>query len=369
MADIARHPAFAAERRRAGQGPAPGRHHAAAGIADRASPSARCVRWSTARTHPYGSVGVGRQGERGRGADPGRSRQAVHDTWLRPDLARITVVGDITMDQLLPLLEQRFGNWQTRRRPAPHKDLDVAIPRGQAADRRDRPAQFAAIDDRCLAHVLPVDGTAPQHGIARSRQPGDRRRLPLAAQSGPARGQGLDLLRLFLSSARTRARSWSRPTARCRPTRPADSIKAMIADMAAFPGKRGVDATELQRVTDGNIRGLPNSFQTNSQVLAGSSTTRTRPARRLLRPTAEDLPRDRRQGDRFSRGELPAAERHDDRRGRRPQQDRRPAQGPRHPDRVPRGERVLTVPRWPARVFSRSSSAARRRSPGRRIAA
>ena len=31
--------------------------------------------------------------------------------------------------------------------------------------------------------------------------------------------------------------------------------------------RKGVDATELQRVTDGNIRGLPNSFQTNSQVL------------------------------------------------------------------------------------------------------
>jgi predicted Zn-dependent peptidase len=32
-------------------------------------------------------------------------------------------------------------------------------------------------------------------------------------------------------------------------------------------GAKGVDASELQRVTDGNIRGLPNSFQTNSQVL------------------------------------------------------------------------------------------------------
>jgi predicted Zn-dependent peptidase len=32
-------------------------------------------------------------------------------------------------------------------------------------------------------------------------------------------------------------------------------------------GAKGVDATELQRVTDGNIRGLPNSYQTNSQVL------------------------------------------------------------------------------------------------------
>jgi predicted Zn-dependent peptidase len=37
--------------------------------------------------------------------------------------------------------------------------------------------------------------------------------------------------------------------------------------MAAFPASKGVDATELQRVTEGNVRGLPNRFQTNSQVL------------------------------------------------------------------------------------------------------
>ncbi|MGC1270595.1 MAG: insulinase family protein, partial [Croceibacterium sp.] len=36
---------------------------------------------------------------------------------------------------------------------------------------------------------------------------------------------------------------------------------------AAFAKGKGVDATELQRVTEGNVRGLPNRFQTNGQVL------------------------------------------------------------------------------------------------------
>jgi predicted Zn-dependent peptidase len=31
--------------------------------------------------------------------------------WLRPDLARITVVGDVTMDVPKPRLEATFGNW------------------------------------------------------------------------------------------------------------------------------------------------------------------------------------------------------------------------------------------------------------------
>ena len=50
--------------------------------------------------------------------------------------------------------------------------------------------------------------------------------------------------------------------------RTADSIRLILDEMKAFATDRGVDETELQRVTDGNIRGLPNSFQTNSQVLS-----------------------------------------------------------------------------------------------------
>ena len=50
--------------------------------------------------------------------------------------------------------------------------------------------------------------------------------------------------------------------------RTADSIRLILDEMAAFAsGANGVDETELQRVTDGNIRGLPNSYQTNAQVL------------------------------------------------------------------------------------------------------
>jgi predicted Zn-dependent peptidase len=49
--------------------------------------------------------------------------------------------------------------------------------------------------------------------------------------------------------------------------RTGDSIKLLLANMAAFPKTKGVEAGELGRVTDGNIRGLPNRFETNAQVL------------------------------------------------------------------------------------------------------
>jgi predicted Zn-dependent peptidase len=191
----------------------------------------------------------------------------VHRTWLRPDLARITVVGDITMDQLKPLLEQSFGTWQNPASPAPHKDLDVAIPPAKqrivVIDRPNSPQSMIV-----MAHVLPVDGTAP-----------NMESLDLANQvigAGFLSRLNLDLREekgwtyyAYSSLSSDKGPVMVQAYSPVQTDKTGASIKAMIADMAAFPSEKGVDATELQRVTTGNIRGLPNSFQTNSQVLNG----------------------------------------------------------------------------------------------------
>jgi predicted Zn-dependent peptidase len=49
--------------------------------------------------------------------------------------------------------------------------------------------------------------------------------------------------------------------------RTADSIRVILDQLEAFPGSRPVDDVELQRVTDGNVRNLPNRYETNGQVL------------------------------------------------------------------------------------------------------
>jgi zinc protease len=46
------------------------------------------------------------------------------------------------------------------------------------------------------------------------------------------------------------------------------TISAILADLKAFPAAKPVDPEELNRVTDGNIRALPNSFESNGDVLA-----------------------------------------------------------------------------------------------------
>jgi predicted Zn-dependent peptidase len=215
--------------------------------------------------HPYGSVGAYGSAEVVEALTP-QTLAAEHTRWLRPDLARITVVGDVTMAELVPALEAAFGDWHAPTDPTPVKNLAIETP---PAQRRlvviDRPNSPQSV--LLFARVLPVTGM--QQGMES---------LGLANE---VIGSG------FLSRLNQNIREekgWSygvsssmqgvvgnRPLTVYAPVqsdRTADAIRVILADMEEFAsGAKGVDETELQRVTDGNIRGLPNSYQTNGQVL------------------------------------------------------------------------------------------------------
>src|SRR5690606_14156438 len=47
-----------------------------------------------------------------------------------------------------------------------------------------------------------------------------------------------------------------------------DAISAILANVHAFPGDAPVTPEELDRVTEGTIRSLPNQFETNGSVLS-----------------------------------------------------------------------------------------------------
>src|SRR5690606_21910462 len=52
---------------------------------------------------------------------------AFHRQWLRPDRMRILVAGDTTLEAILPLLEERFGNWSAEGE-APAKNIAAVSP-------------------------------------------------------------------------------------------------------------------------------------------------------------------------------------------------------------------------------------------------
>jgi len=264
MADITRNPAFAP-----GEVARVKSQRLAAIAQEQADPSSLASRalgpLIYGEAHPYGSVGATGEPAVIEALTP-EKLAAEHRTWLRPDLASVTVVGDVTMAELLPALEEAFGDWAAPATPKPDKNVAVAVP---PAARKlvviDRPNSPQSV--LLLARVLPVTGVEP-----------DMEALELANE---VIGNG------FLSRLNTNLREDKGWTYGIRSSlsgvigpraltvytpvqadRTADSIRLILDEMAAFAsGTNGVNETELQRVTDGNIRGLPNSFQTNGQVL------------------------------------------------------------------------------------------------------
>lgn len=215
--------------------------------------------------HPYGQPGDGLGDAKSVAALTPAVLRGAHDKWLRPDAMTITVVGDITMDQLKPMLEASFGDWRPPATPKPVKPLDAAIPaprpRIVLIDRPNSPQSVIV-----AGRVLPLTGRDQNEEA-----------LDLANEvlgNGFLSRLNLDLRedKGWSYGVRSAVRSPKGPrslvlTAPVQADRTGDSIALLLADMQQFPAKRGVEAVELGRVTDGNVRGLPNKFETNGQVL------------------------------------------------------------------------------------------------------
>lgn len=188
-----------------------------------------------------------------------------HATWIRPETASITVVGDVEMDELLAALEASFGDWQGGPTTVPGKTVDQSSPapamRVVVVDRPNSPSSYLIV-----GRLTPLAGYAP-----------DMEPLSLANE---VIGSGF-LSRLMQDLRETRGWTYGissslpfaegqrvmRVQTQVQADRTADSIRVILDQMRAFPATQGVDEVEFQRVTDGNVRNLPNRFETNGQVL------------------------------------------------------------------------------------------------------
>ena len=54
------------------------------------------------------------------------------DTWLRPDNAKLVIVGDTTEAEIKPMLEKAFSAWQAPTNAVPTKQLDTPAPRSES---------------------------------------------------------------------------------------------------------------------------------------------------------------------------------------------------------------------------------------------
>ncbi|KLE33928.1 peptidase M16 [Aurantiacibacter luteus] len=268
MADVVRNPAFAPDAvERVKQQRVAGIAQQLANPGGLASRAFNTVVYGEA--NPYAYASSGGDAEVVASLDPA-ALQAEHDKWFRPDLATITVVGDVTMAELTAALEQAFGDWRAPATPAPVNTVTAASPAPAArlvvVDRPNSPSSFLTI-----GRLVPFAGWQPGMepldlanevlgGGFLSRLNQDLRETrgwTYGIGSGIPAAQGQRVLRV---------------ATQVQADRTADSIRVILDQMAAFSADRPIDAGELQRVTEGNVRNLPNRYETNGQVLGALLT-------------------------------------------------------------------------------------------------
>jgi predicted Zn-dependent peptidase len=216
--------------------------------------------------HPYGIPPSGLGDAKAVEAATRDQLAAFHATWIRPDNARIFVVGDTTLAEVKKQLDASLGAWKAPATAKPVKNFDIAIP-------------------------------APKPRILLFDRPKSPQSVILAGKVLDAKGRdSLEILRSandifggnFLSRFNTNLREtkgWSYgvrtrisgetdrlswvAVAPVQADRTGDSIRELQSDLKSFLTDKGVSQAELERTVNGSVRELPGSFETSTDVLAG----------------------------------------------------------------------------------------------------
>lgn len=216
--------------------------------------------------HPYGIPPSGLGNE---AAVQGATRDQLagfHRMWIRPDNARIFVVGDTTLKEVTKELNAAFGDWKAPSEAKPDKHFEIAIPKPQPrillVDRPKSPQSIIM-----AGKVLDAKGTDDLEVL---RQANDifggsflsRFNMNLRETKGWSYG-----VRSRVSSETDRV-SWV-AVAPVQADRTGDSIREFQKELTSFVGDKGVTQEELERTTNGSVRELPGSFETSGDVLGG----------------------------------------------------------------------------------------------------
>jgi zinc protease len=217
-------------------------------------------------SHPYGVPFTGT-------GDPAAVAQvsrddlvAFHDSWLRPDNAKIFVVSDRPLAEIQPLLDRAFGDWTAPAAARGVKNLTAATP---APTPRivliDRPQSPQSVIMGGL--LLPYTGRDDLETLNVSNDVLggtflSRLNMDLREQKGWSYGVNGRVNRLVGTVPYI-------VTAPVQANQTGPSIAALRADMKEFLSTKGISAAERERTVNGRTRGLAGNFETSEDVLGG----------------------------------------------------------------------------------------------------
>ena len=191
---------------------------------------------------------------------------AFHSAWIRPDNARIFVVGDTTLKEVTKQLDAAFGNWKApaSAKGAKHFETPVPTPKPRIL-LFDRPKSPQSVI--MAGKVLTAKGSDE---IEPLRAANDifggnflsRFNMNLRETKGWSYG-----VRSRISNDSDRL-TWV-AIAPVQADRTGDSIREFQSDIKDYLGNKGTTKEELERTVNGSVRELPGSFETSGDVLGG----------------------------------------------------------------------------------------------------
>jgi predicted Zn-dependent peptidase len=214
--------------------------------------------------HPYGALG-GASGTEASLAALGRDDLlAWRDRWVRPQDATVIVVGDTTLDQIVPALNQQFGSWKGEgAAPAQPALAPVARPAKPRVFLIDQPASPSAV-------LLPAEVIPPT---------GDPKSTEFELSNGVLGGQFSSRLNMNLREDKHWSygiysyagdaqgpRVWMAPT-QVQIDKTADSVKELVREIDDYAsGKRPATQDEVTRIVNNDLRGQPGAYETADAV-------------------------------------------------------------------------------------------------------
>ncbi|MGH8482706.1 MAG: M16 family metallopeptidase [Nevskiaceae bacterium] len=190
--------------------------------------------------------------------------RAFHREWLRPDNARLLVVGDTTLAEIVPLLDARFGRWQAPDAPLPKKNVaPVPLPAQARVFLIDKPeaeqsviiAGLPAPSSKAADHFEIQTMNAILGGTFTSRLNMNLREdkhwsYGAGASLPGAIGQRPYFLYAPVQSDKT-----------------IESIREVAREAREYVGKRPATPDELAKIKARDVRRLPGQYETAAAVL------------------------------------------------------------------------------------------------------
>ncbi len=187
-----------------------------------------------------------------------------HRNWLRPDNATLFVVGDTRMRDVLPMLEQNFGDWQAAGAKVPQKKITaVTLPRSGRLLLVDKPGSPQSLI--LAAHIAPPTSAANNIAIevmndviggVYSARVNQNLRVDKHWSYGSftllpdARGQRPWMVYAPVQTDRT-----------------ADAVRELKGEFERFLAREPARADELLTVIRNSTFSLPGQYETNNAVL------------------------------------------------------------------------------------------------------